>query len=244
MSSAPAGRKPPAPLPAHFVAFDLLRLSGTDTTSWPYRRRRAALQSVFAARRLIAPWTLCPSTTEADVVHEWLTWASVGMEGVVFKRLDGVYEPSVMRLMIYRGAGLVRPSPGIACCVAAHGRGGCTRLAVRQNSASLLGTNPTLTSRGRGWTRYGRTVVRAMVWFQWSGRPRREIRVIHRPERDRPFLRTLLPKSITRGCAGCGTAWWWRSSRWRSWRSCRTTRPGAGARGGRADGSAGLARCP
>ncbi|MDQ1046294.1 hypothetical protein QFZ76_004530 [Streptomyces sp. V4I2] len=22
--------------PAHFVAFDLLRLSGTDTTSWPY----------------------------------------------------------------------------------------------------------------------------------------------------------------------------------------------------------------
>ncbi|MFH8939471.1 ATP-dependent DNA ligase [Streptomyces griseosporeus] len=34
--------------PAHFVAFDLLRLSGTDTTGWPYRRRRAALESVFA----------------------------------------------------------------------------------------------------------------------------------------------------------------------------------------------------
>ncbi|GAA2916060.1 MULTISPECIES: ATP-dependent DNA ligase [Streptomyces] len=59
--------------PAHFVAFDLLRLSGTDTTSWPYRRRRAALESVFAARRLIAPWALCPSTTEADVLREWLT---------------------------------------------------------------------------------------------------------------------------------------------------------------------------
>ncbi|WP_254409684.1 hypothetical protein [Streptomyces sp. AC495_CC817] len=81
--------------PAHFVAFDLVRLSGTDTTGWPYRRRRAALESVFAARRLSAPWALCPSTTEADVVREWLTWASVGMEGVVFKRLDGVYEPSV-----------------------------------------------------------------------------------------------------------------------------------------------------
>ncbi|AVH61807.1 MULTISPECIES: ATP-dependent DNA ligase [Streptomyces] len=81
--------------PAHFVAFDLLRLSGTDTTGWPYRRRRAALESVFAARRLIAPWTLCPSTTEADVVREWLTWSSVGMEGVVFKRLDGAYKPSV-----------------------------------------------------------------------------------------------------------------------------------------------------
>ncbi|WP_286246879.1 hypothetical protein [Streptomyces graminofaciens] len=81
--------------PAHFVAFDLLRLSATDTTSWPYRRRRAALESVFAARRLIAPWTLCPSSTEADVVREWLTWASVGMEGVVFKRLDDAYKPSV-----------------------------------------------------------------------------------------------------------------------------------------------------
>ena len=55
----------------------------------------AALESVFAARRLSAPWALCPSTTEADVVREWLTWASVGMEGVVFKRLDGAYKPSV-----------------------------------------------------------------------------------------------------------------------------------------------------
>ncbi|MFJ6123928.1 hypothetical protein ACIQKE_02435 [Streptomyces griseoviridis] len=25
------------------------------------------------------------------------------------------------------------------------------------------------TSRGRGWTWHGRTVVGAMVWFQWSG---------------------------------------------------------------------------
>ncbi|MET7920989.1 ATP-dependent DNA ligase [Streptomyces avermitilis] len=81
--------------PAHFVAFDLLRLSGTDTTGWPYRRRGAALDSVFAARHLSAPWALCPSTTEADVVREWLTWSSVGMEGVVFKRLVAPYRPSV-----------------------------------------------------------------------------------------------------------------------------------------------------
>ncbi|MFD7996987.1 ATP-dependent DNA ligase [Streptomyces mexicanus] len=81
--------------PAHFVAFDLLRLSGTDTTGWPYQRRRAALESVFTARRLSAPWVLCPSTTDPATVREWLTWASVGMEGVVFKRLDDVYRPSV-----------------------------------------------------------------------------------------------------------------------------------------------------
>ncbi|WP_329538272.1 ATP-dependent DNA ligase (plasmid) [Streptomyces sp. NBC_01450] len=88
--------------PAHFVAFDLLRLSGTDTTSWPYRRRRAALESVFAARRLSAPWALCPSATEADVVREWLTWSSVGMEGLVFKRLDDAYRPSVRGWQKYK----------------------------------------------------------------------------------------------------------------------------------------------
>ncbi|MFI8193898.1 hypothetical protein ACIF8T_34935 [Streptomyces sp. NPDC085946] len=77
--------------PAHFVAFDLLRLSGTETTGWPYRRRRAALESVFAARRVFAPWSLCPSTTDPAAVREWLSWASVGMEGVVFKRFTDPY---------------------------------------------------------------------------------------------------------------------------------------------------------
>ncbi|MDQ0935103.1 ATP-dependent DNA ligase [Streptomyces turgidiscabies] len=88
--------------PAHFVAFDLVRLSGTDTTGWPYRRRRAALESVFAARQLIAPWALCPSTTDPDTVREWLTWTSVGIEGVVFKRLDGRYEASVRGWLKYK----------------------------------------------------------------------------------------------------------------------------------------------
>ncbi|MGW0472284.1 ATP-dependent DNA ligase [Streptomyces coeruleorubidus] len=81
--------------PVHFVAFDLLRLSETDTTLWPYRRRRAALESLFAARRLSPPWVLCPSTADPDTVRDWLTCAAVGMEGVVYKRLDSRYEPSV-----------------------------------------------------------------------------------------------------------------------------------------------------
>ncbi|MFJ3446528.1 hypothetical protein ACIPM2_35990 [Streptomyces sp. NPDC086081] len=58
-----------AEAPAHFVAFDLLRLSGTDTTVWPYRRRRAALESVFASRRPSAPWALCPSTADPNMVR-------------------------------------------------------------------------------------------------------------------------------------------------------------------------------
>ncbi|WP_235460282.1 ATP-dependent DNA ligase [Streptomyces olivochromogenes] len=82
--------------PVHFVAFDLLRIAGMDTTRWTYRRRRAALEALFADHRLTAPWALCPSTTDPATVREWLTsWTAVGLEGVVYKRLEGAYEPSV-----------------------------------------------------------------------------------------------------------------------------------------------------
>ncbi|MFF5022634.1 hypothetical protein ACFY2J_00030 [Streptomyces collinus] len=40
------------------VVFDLLQLSGTDTTRWVYRRRRAALEALFAGHRLTAPWAV------------------------------------------------------------------------------------------------------------------------------------------------------------------------------------------
>jgi len=81
--------------PAHFVAFDVLRLAGTDTIGWPYRRRRAALEEMFAQRHLMAPWVLCPSTTDPSTVREWLAdWTAAGLEGVVFKNLDGTYQPS------------------------------------------------------------------------------------------------------------------------------------------------------
>ncbi|MEU3795943.1 ATP-dependent DNA ligase [Streptomyces fructofermentans] len=88
--------------PAHFVAFDLLRLSGTDITRWPYRRRRAALESLFTTRRPTTLWALCPSTTDQTVVTEWLTWTTVGMEGIVFKRLDDTYRPGARGWLKYK----------------------------------------------------------------------------------------------------------------------------------------------
>ncbi|MFF0142363.1 hypothetical protein ACFYRN_38730 [Streptomyces sp. NPDC005227] len=81
---------------------DLLRLNGNDLTSWSYRRRRTALESVFSARRLTAPWTLCPSTTDQDVVNEWLTWGAVGMEGVIYKRLTEPYRPGARGWLKYK----------------------------------------------------------------------------------------------------------------------------------------------
>jgi ATP-dependent DNA ligase len=91
--------------PAHFVAFDLLRLAGRDTTRWPYRQRRAALEELFLEYRLTAPWALCPSTTDPATVREWLAdWTATGLEGVVFKRLDSRYEPNVRGWRKYKNA--------------------------------------------------------------------------------------------------------------------------------------------
>ncbi|MET7920371.1 ATP-dependent DNA ligase [Streptomyces avermitilis] len=88
--------------PCHFVAFDLLRLAGTDTTAWPYRRRRAALEELFTEQDLSAPWTLCPSTTDPDTATEWLSWSAVGMEGLCFKRLDDRYRPAARGWQKYK----------------------------------------------------------------------------------------------------------------------------------------------
>ncbi|WP_458246835.1 ATP-dependent DNA ligase [Streptomyces sp. MAI_2237] len=77
--------------PAHYVVFDLLHLGDTDLASWPYVRRRAALVGLFADAGLAAPFTLCPSSTDPATAREWLTWASVGVEGLCFKRLDEPY---------------------------------------------------------------------------------------------------------------------------------------------------------
>jgi hypothetical protein len=65
--------------------------AGGDVTGWPYERRRAALETLFADHRLEAPLTLCPSTTETAVACGWLAWTAAGLEGLCFKRLDEPY---------------------------------------------------------------------------------------------------------------------------------------------------------
>jgi ATP-dependent DNA ligase len=79
--------------PAHYVAFDLLRLGEQELLALPYAERRAALERLFADRRLGGHITLSPSTTDQQTVDEWLTWSAVGIEGVVFKSLRQPYLP-------------------------------------------------------------------------------------------------------------------------------------------------------
>ncbi|MFF6954686.1 ATP-dependent DNA ligase [Streptomyces iakyrus] len=86
--------------PAHFVAFDLVH-RGDDVTGWPYARRRAALEELFAERGLTAPFTLCPSTTDPALAREWLSWTAVGVEGR-FKRLEESYRGGVRSWRKYK----------------------------------------------------------------------------------------------------------------------------------------------
>lgn len=81
--------------PAHYVAFDLLYLAGENWMGRPYRERRAALQHLFHERRLAPPWTLCPATTadDLDTIRTWMSWSTVGIEGVVIKNPGQRYLP-------------------------------------------------------------------------------------------------------------------------------------------------------
>jgi ATP-dependent DNA ligase len=61
------------------VVFDPLH-ADADLTGWPYERRRAALEALFADHALAAPMTLCPSTSDPTVARGWLAWTAVGLE--------------------------------------------------------------------------------------------------------------------------------------------------------------------
>ena len=78
--------------PASFIAFDLLALDDRDYTDRPFTERRAALESALAG--VTAPIHLTPVTTEVEVAQRWFTeFEGAGLDGIIAKPLDGVYEP-------------------------------------------------------------------------------------------------------------------------------------------------------
>jgi ATP-dependent DNA ligase len=77
--------------PASFVAFDLLAL-GRDLRQTPQAERRALLENAFAG--VNPPIHVTPMTRDADVAGEWLSrFEGAGLDGVMAKPADGVYEP-------------------------------------------------------------------------------------------------------------------------------------------------------
>ena len=78
--------------PASFVAFDLLAVDGRDLRSEPLRDRRTRLERLFAT--IQPPLHLTPMTTDPAVAKDWLVrFEGAGLDGVIVKPSDGIYEP-------------------------------------------------------------------------------------------------------------------------------------------------------
>jgi ATP-dependent DNA ligase len=78
--------------PVKFVAFDLLALDDTDYTERPFAERRAALAKALADTS--PPIHLTPTTTDRDTAQRWFNeFEGAGLDGVIAKPLDGLYEP-------------------------------------------------------------------------------------------------------------------------------------------------------
>jgi ATP-dependent DNA ligase len=78
--------------PAMFIAFDLLALDDTDLTQRPLAERRAALEDALADAG--PPVYVTPATRDIEVAREWFElFEGAGLDGLIAKPLDGVYEP-------------------------------------------------------------------------------------------------------------------------------------------------------
>jgi len=79
-------------MPASFIAFDLLAADGVDLRSSPQAERRAALERLLAG--VEPPIHVTPTTRDVHVAAEWLDrFEGAGLDGVVAKAEDGIYEP-------------------------------------------------------------------------------------------------------------------------------------------------------
>jgi ATP-dependent DNA ligase len=78
--------------PASFVAWDLLALGDEDLRGVPQGERRLRLEAALAD--VAAPIHLTPATTDRALAAEWFDrFEGAGLDGVIAKRLDGVYAP-------------------------------------------------------------------------------------------------------------------------------------------------------
>ncbi|HHY49721.1 MAG TPA: ATP-dependent DNA ligase [Alphaproteobacteria bacterium] len=102
-------RKLAAEIPAVFVAFDLPRgPGGRDLRDSPLVERRAALETFLA--RPASGILLSPVTRDHAEARRWLEQAGGAIDGVVCKRLDGVYaagERAMLKVKHIRSADCV-----------------------------------------------------------------------------------------------------------------------------------------
>jgi ATP-dependent DNA ligase len=84
--------------PASFVAFDLLAVDDTSLLDTPQHERRARLEQVLADVR--PPVHVTPMTRDRDQAADWFArFEGAGLDGVVAKEADAVYEPGRRRML-------------------------------------------------------------------------------------------------------------------------------------------------
>jgi ATP-dependent DNA ligase len=78
--------------PSSFVAFDLLAVDGRDLRGEPFAERRRLLEKAVAGVK--PPVHLTPMTRDRAVAADWLQrFEGAGLDGVIAKPGDGLYEP-------------------------------------------------------------------------------------------------------------------------------------------------------
>lgn len=79
-------------IPASVVFFDLLALDDRDLHALPFAERRRALEAALG--RLAPPLHLTPATLDRATAADWFRrFEGAGLDGVVAKREEGVYQP-------------------------------------------------------------------------------------------------------------------------------------------------------
>ncbi|MER5451735.1 non-homologous end-joining DNA ligase [Streptomyces sp. NPDC002766] len=92
LAHAPArAARQAAKVPAHLVLFDVMHLAGQALTALPYVRRRGLLEELG----LDGPFWSTPAALVGHGRQALNATREHGMEGLVCKRLDSVYEPGV-----------------------------------------------------------------------------------------------------------------------------------------------------
>jgi ATP-dependent DNA ligase len=78
--------------PASFIAFDMLAEGDADFTQRPFAERRAHLEQALGGAK--PPVHLTPATLDHQLAEDWFKqFEGAGLDGIVAKPLDGVYEP-------------------------------------------------------------------------------------------------------------------------------------------------------
>jgi bifunctional non-homologous end joining protein LigD len=91
VSKAEAARRAARQYPVTLLLFDLLHLDGRSTLQLPYQQRRELLREL----ELRGPNWLTPPSYDADGAAVLAASREQGLEGVVAKRLDSVYQPGL-----------------------------------------------------------------------------------------------------------------------------------------------------